>query len=301
MVIESGSELLDRADYLLGERGTLLGGIGGALYTAGAVFVGYLFGASRTRGKRFLSVVLLMMFLVMQFSFGSRRFAMIPIAFAIGAVIAHNCKRNRRGVLWGGLWSVLLLPIPLKMRGLDRHGLLPYMDALPDTDWFDNDWSAALNNVFVSFPIIGETAFGRGEVTPDDLVVAVNPMPGGSAGWYDISSQFFLNKFTPYAGVGELGNVGWLAVVLFGIGIGLVLGWADGVVRQNLAAGHHVFAAAILGLSGLFALQMVQYTLRSSLRLLLYLVALEIARRVLVVLLRRKAPPLRNAPTIERL
>lgn len=287
MAVDSGSAILERPEYLLGERGTLIGGIGGALYTAGGLYVGYLYGASRTFGHRFLSVVLLAMFLVMQFSYGSRRFAMIPITFAVGAVIAHNCAKRRRGILWGGLWSALLLPIPLKMRGLDHHGLLPYLDALPDTDWLDTDWTAALNNVFVAFPIIGETAFGRGSVTTDDLMVALNPMPGSAAGWYDISGQFLLNRYTPYAGIGELGDVGWLAVMLFGLGIGLVLGWAEGVVRRHLAVGNHVFAAAMLGLSGLFALQMVQYTLRSSMRLLLYLIALEMCRRIFVALRRK--------------
>jgi hypothetical protein len=166
------------------------------------------------------------------------------------------------------------------------------LEILPELSPFTSDWLSILNNVLIAFPIIGATAYGAGTVYASDLLVAINPMPGGSAGWYDISDRMMLNPYTPYSGIGELGNVGWWAVVAFGVGIGVVLAWLEIAVRKNVNAGSHVYPAILLGISGLFALQLIQYTLRSGMRMLLYALLIEIGRRMLVAVTNKpKAAP----------
>ncbi|MFK8843583.1 hypothetical protein, partial [Escherichia coli] len=47
-------------------------------------------------------------------------------------------------------------------------------------------------------------------------------------------------------------------------------------MSQMLASGHQIIAFAIIGLSGLFLVYSIQYNLRSSTRMLYYLIALDV-------------------------
>lgn len=282
LVVDTGQDLIQRNYYLTGDEGSLISSVGQHMATAAVLGLGFIFGASKGI-KRSAAFFVALSYLMLFFSFGSRRFALVPVLFALGIYLATNSSMARRGIIVGAVLSFLLLPMPLAFRAQAFHGLSPYLELLPELSPFTSDWLSIVNNVLIAFPIIGATAFGAGEVYPSDLLVAINPMPGGAAGWYEISQRMMLNPYTPYAGVGELGAVGWWAVLVFGFGIGLVIAWLESSVRLNVNAGSHLYPAILLGISGLFALQLVQYTLRSGIRMLLYAVLIELARRALVV------------------
>lgn len=289
MLFDTGvTNVFIRTYYLVGEAGTLLGGIGFPLVTAAVLVVGYLYGSSKGSMK-FLAVLLLVGYMALLFSFGSRRFALAPVLFALGVFLASNTKWTRRAVPLAGLVSLVFLPLPLEFRSLPMHGLIPYSQALLSFDFFEADWMSALNNVLVSFGIIGITAYVHDPFSWEDLWMSVNPLPGGLAGWYDEVHRYLLNPFTPVAGIGELGNVGTAAVVTFGIGIGMALAWIELAIRRQIQSGAYIYCALLVGMCALFALQMSQYTLRSAMRLLLYLLVVEAGRRVLsVVMVRRR-------------
>lgn len=279
--------VLQRNYYLVGEAGTVLGGIGGPLVTATVLVVGYAYGSSRGF-SRVAAVAIFIAYVGLLLSFGSRRFALAPLLFALGVFLASNNRKTRFGVLGGAIVSVILLPLPLIFRDLPAHGLLPYLAAVGGLNILETNWLGVLNNVLVSFGIIAVTAFSGERFGWSDLGMAANPFPGEAIGWYSEVQRFLLNPFTPVAGIGEIGNVGWVAVVAFGCGLGIVLGWIELAVRRRILSGSYVYSALLIGMSFLFSLQMVQYTLRSAMRLLVYQIVLEVGRRAFRAIMIRR-------------
>jgi hypothetical protein len=291
-------QVISRNSYLFASQGSFTGSIGTSLAAGMIVVLGYFFGSSRG-ANRFFVFALFAGYALVIFSMGSRRLALIPILFAVGVFVATNTRKTRIGVVVGGLLTAILLPISLTLRGSWMHGVVPYMDSVRNFQFANADWLAALNNVLVSFPIIGATAYGNATLTASDLWISLNPISGDSAGWYEIAPKLRLNAYTPMAGIGELANVGWTPVILFTAVMGLLLAWVEIAVRRHLVGGSRIFAALLIGLTGFFALQMVQYNLRSAVRMLVYLVALELARRFIVFLFKRPSRSQREQAVFE--
>lgn len=295
-LVTSGIEpFFERASYLSGEQGSFASSVITQLVTLAVVLLGFVV-ARGSGGTRVMGWALLIAYVLMIGSFGSRRFALIPVLFALGVFLGGNTRRARWGLVVGAVVTFLLLPLPLDFRSSLTHGIVPYTAIFVSHDWFAADYLSALNNVLIGFPIIGQSAYGGASVTWSDIAVSLNPLPGESAGFYDISQRLRLNAYTPMAGIGELGNVGWGAV--FGV-LGLtavLLAWFEATVRERVSSGGLLYAGVVMGLVALFALQMTQYNLRLASRLLTYLLVIEIARRLLGVLKRRKAGQTRMRP-----
>jgi hypothetical protein len=288
MVAELGiSSLFLRSSYLFAAKGSFSGSIGATLATAGIGMLGYMVGACQG-GKRLAALALLSGYAGILFSFGSRRLALIPILIALGMFIAKNTRATRLGLPVGAVATIALMPVPLMLRGSTSHGILPYIERMSKYSLDQADWLAILNNVLVSFPIIGSSAFGIAKLQVSDLLISLNPVSGDAAGWYDIAPRLRLNGNTPMAAIGELGNVGWVPVVVFSIAIGITLAWVELAVRWHIVSGLPIVAALLVGLCGLFALQMMQYNLRSAFRMLVYLLAMELGLRACRLFLGRK-------------
>jgi hypothetical protein len=135
-------------------------------------------------------------------------------------------------------------------------------------------------NLLFGFANIGCTAFASPLLPVHDLLVAINPLPGGIAGWYAIASAHRINLFTPYAALGELGNHGWLVLVGYCLVVGAILGHLDNSVRQLLAGGRQAYGLALLALAGLFMVISTQYNLRTATRLMYYALAADVAIRL---------------------
>lgn len=289
------ADLIERNYYVLGERGSLLGSVGGLLATAAVLVVGYAFGASKAGGK-LVCLLLLVGYATLLLSYGSRRLAMIPILFALGVFIASNTRKSRFGIAVAGMLSFALLPLPLEFRSNSTHGIAPYMESFSTFTLADVDWLGALNNILVAFPIIGESAYGPKPVLLSDILISLNPMPGTDAGWYEVYPRLRLNYFTPMAGIGELGHVGWVAVIPFFLALGIFLAWMEMLVRKQMQGGSPIFVGVIIAIAALFALQMLQYNLRSATRFLVYFAVAEIARQACLVVARtRQRTPHRSA------
>jgi hypothetical protein len=294
-------QIMSRNSYLFASQGSFTGSIGTTLAAGRVVVLGYFFGSSKG-GKRAFVFSLFVGYAMVIFSMGSRRLALIPILFAVGVFVARNTRKTRIGVVVGAALTAAVLPLSLTLRGSWMHGVIPYMDSVRNFQFANADWLAALNNVLVSFPIIGATAYGNASLTASDLWISLNPISGDSAGWYEIAPKLRLNAYTPMAGIGELANVGWTPVILFAVILGILLAWVEIAVRRHLVEGSRIFAALLIGLSGFFALQMVQYNLRSAVRMLVYLVAIEVGRRFIVFLFRQPRKSEREkAILVERL
>jgi hypothetical protein len=291
-----GTLLFNRGEYLV-PRGAG-GGLGGVIAIVGALaatigtaavsICGYVM-AVANGSRKLMAVLIAAAFFVYYFGGGTRRLALFPLLFAIGYLFG---RRDRRGVAVLGVaafLSVLLLPVPLYLRGQGAHGLLPYLDAMAGLDYTEVDWLSSINNILISFPITAYSAFEEAARPTAWLWLELNPLPGDMVGWYEVSRQLRLNDYTPFSSIGGLGNYGTLAVIGVGCGLGIILAYLDGRVSYYVRIGSQFIAVGIVGASGLLAVTALQYNVRSFARLVLYLVILELAARFHRSLTARKA------------
>ncbi|GAA3008953.1 hypothetical protein [Microbacterium aurantiacum] len=277
IVVLRGSDLLRRNFYIEDhEAGSSILGLAGQLSIAAVIIMGYAFMRGRG-GVRFLALLGGAGYLAIFFANGSRRLALWPILFALGMLIARRNRATITALVLSLPAAVGLVGIALFLRGLDQHGLVAYLERLPLLSAYPIDWSSVSRNVLISFGIIGATAFQQPQIDPGLFWVSVNPLPGGLVGWYGEAADLRLNYYTPYAAIGELANHGTLYLVGYGLIVGVILGGLDRSVQKLTKNGHDIFALALVGLSAMFLLLSMQYTLRASTRLLVYGVLIAIA------------------------
>lgn len=246
----------------------------------GAVLVLGMMLAGKKGLYRWWAVALLIAYGSYFLAGGSRRLAMIPVLIAVGFFAVRRTRRAAVLVLVSAVVSFLLTGLPLYLRGLGEHGLLPYTAALGSYLATPTGWQAVANNVLVAFPITGATAFEQPAIPSAVLYTELNPLPGSFTDWYSYAPALRLNIFTPYSSLGELGNYGWGTLIAVLAVAGLLLGYLDRRVRTLLGDGWHVTALVVVGLTALFAVLFLQYNLRASVRLLLYAVVIDLAVRM---------------------
>ena len=95
--------------------------------------------------------------------------------------------------------------------------------------------------------------------------------------WDGILSRHRLNEFSPYAGVGELGNGGWSWVLSVGFGIGVALYLIELAIIFFARQNRPVLSVALIALTLVFTLFLSQYTLRAAVRMLYYASGLTFA------------------------
>lgn len=285
---EVGGRIFERSQYLVVPAGSNLAAVGQQAGLGGVAILGYIYGRS-TVGRRILAFLLVLAYTGLYFSLASRRLALVPIAFALGYV-ASRARGGRTVVVVGALLAAALLPLPLFLRSQFDHGLFPYLSALRNFSFTNVDWRKTVYNVLIAYPVSAETAFVVNPIPHSTFWVEVNPIPGQSAGWYDVSDTLRLNAATPYSAVGELGNYGMSFLIPTWFAIGAVLAYFDGRVSYYLRTRHAAFAMGIVGLAGLFAVQILQYNLRNCIRVLIYAIVLDVVARIVGYRGRKRAP-----------
>lgn len=287
MAIALGDTIFARSSYLAGERGGQLLGIGQQLATAAAAIVGYVFIAG-TKMQRVTAIAIGIAIMAVFFGLGSRRMALLPVVFAIGAVLA-NPKRWVRYLVPAVVVAAVLLPLPLYLRGSLTHGILPYLGQLATFDISLIDWRSTVNNVLISFPITGATAYQIPPIPMEYFWISLNPLPGNIAGFYDITENLGLNRYTPYSTIGEVWNRGPFVAIAFWLVAGVILAWLDSRVGKWMKSRYSFIGLIIVVLAGLFALTCLQYNLRASGRMLIYAIAITLAASVILSPVWRRA------------
>jgi hypothetical protein len=248
------------------------------LGTVATLGLGYLFAAGRG-GQRILTQVLLICYGLVFFSISSRRLALLPLLFALGGLSSAPQSRYWKRLLpFSLVASIALIRVSLHTRSLSEHGFWPYLHSLPDIP--AGGWESVMLNLLVGFGVIGKTAFEVPPLPMEDFIISINPVPGDLSGWYGIAGQHRLNRFMPFAALGELGNAGWLPLVGYCLTAGFVLAYLDWRMRTLLDRGQQLYGLALVGLAGLFVLFSTQYNLRSATRLLYYAVTLDVIIRI---------------------
>lgn len=267
--------LLSRDGYLTGR--TTAGQIAGELLLPiGLVAVGVLI-FDRPRPVAMPVVLgLLVVYLAVYLSLGSRGFGLVPGLLMVGAIMAGR-KIGWYTLAIGLLVTLFLLQLPLALRAegpTAPAGLLPYVGQLmadPTSALASNPYPV-VGNVLFSVPLTGVVAHGESGVTVGTLAISVNPLPGTMAGWPDISADLRINPYTPYSGLGELGALGLPVVALYFVVVGAGLSGIQRAVRRLPDTRVLVAFVSCAGLTLLLVANLLQYNLRTGSRYVWYIV-----------------------------
>jgi hypothetical protein len=238
--------------------------------------LGWLYQVSPTRqGKRF-ALFVVGIYAITLFSLGTRTLALLPPMLILGMIAARpESPRLRVFLVLAAAASLPILQIPLTVRGNTSHGLVPYLGVLSHGISFD--LTSVASNVLFAFQLTGYVAFSAPHLDVHSLLISLDPRSGAASGWYGIEPQLRINIYTPYNALGELGNYGWLALVGFYTSLGVYLCHLENHVRRLLFRGQGLFALPLFALACLFLALTLEYNLRSCVRILYYLFALELA------------------------
>ncbi len=239
-----------------------------ALLTLGLVY------ARASGGKRSFALLVALAYLLVFLSTGSRRVALALPFFAVGVWLVGRWTRWRTlAAVLLCVQAVVLLPLPLALRGLDQHGLVPYGRAIFTGAILVNDstFQGVGRNLSISYPLAAQVAFAQPRLGLSDLATSLNPLPGRLTDWYQIAPRLRLNQFTPYSAVGELGNYGLPVLSAYMITVGYLFGVAARLSQRARSTWKVYLDAVVLGCAGMFAVLSLQYNLRSVTRLPLYL------------------------------
>lgn len=275
-----GQRLFERENYLA-TRSASVEALALVLSLGAVSVLGYAM-AVGSPAQRLFAVLVLLPYPVMYIALGTRRLALLPILLAIGIVVGVRSRPARFFTITIlSVVAVLLLPIPLSLRAQPEHGLVPYLAVLASYDYSSVNWLNQMNNVLISFPLASSAAFERPPVPVSNLMLELSPLPGEWVGWYDAKDELRFNPWTPYPAIGVVGNYGWGYVVAVWLYLGLIVGYLESRTQHYFRTGAPLVAIALVGLVALFAIQACQYPLRTSFRMLVYAIAIDLGVRFL--------------------
>jgi hypothetical protein len=273
VVVSGGiSNLLSRNSHLYGEKDSIFTHIFSLLSLIAPAILAFLGRGSRGYRKFRLSVYILI-YILLFFSLGSRK-----LAFGILMLfLLPRMKSAPLRIAWyilGIMASLSSISLSLYLRSLKDQGLLSYLQNFQDFKISTSISDVALGNVVGGFPITGISAFLLPKYPKWHLLVEINPLWGGPAGWYRIAPFHSINSYTPSSGLGDLWNYGPVIFCLFWIVLGICLLKIQTSLDLTASPGSVLYSA--YGLSLLFfASSVTQYSLRSSLRAIYYVIFLQ--------------------------
>lgn len=224
------------------------------------------------------------------FASATRLFAGSMVLFLVGRLLAGSVVPF---LVWliAGVSAALTLPIPLMLRALSHHGLIPYAEAtgryMGDPGYLQSVIIGIAENIGFTVPLLVHVA-GQQGITAEDMFISMNPAPATIAGWDRIVASMRVHYYIPYSMLGEFGSFGVLvlmvAVFVWACALRLCIQLvADPESRISL-----LFLAGQLGLGLISILYVTQYNTRNVSRVLsmmaavviLFFIAREVVRRV---------------------
>jgi hypothetical protein len=246
----------------------------------GMLSASFLSAQGRSVVSRIFAFVLIFLYAVVAIAAATRALALLPLSYYMMVRLSATKQRRQTVLVVCALLTVMGLSLPVHLRGLAEHGLAPYtQDILSNpTILVAIDLPTVVSNVLIAFPLCNYVS--ALELPPGSLAASINPLPGSYTGWDSLLNSLRVNYYVPYSAIGEsaahggffFGTYYLIAGAIFAtawISAGYMHAWRPWVAR-----------IATLGLSGLFAVQTLQYNLRTVTRLEYYLVAFMILFKV---------------------
>jgi len=246
--------------------------LGTAMLIPSAAILGYFFASQKGQLKTQALIIFVIVELLF-LSLSTRLFALAPILFALGGVLAINSRQTQIRLAVAVLIAPFLLMIPIKLRSDHLQGLLPLISKTFTGDLFDEGFTLidSMHNLFFfSFPLLDYT-INYSQISLDYILVSLNPMPGVWTDWYSMIDG--VNESTPYAGVGELINFSFTLAIAIYFVLGLYITSLETLCIKKkekflLVASYLFFL--------LFTVTSMQYTFRSASRYMYYLLAIQL-------------------------
>jgi hypothetical protein len=229
--------------------------------------------ASKPGPLRWLAILGICVVFLILFARASRTIAVFPLLLLFARTYTTGSKVRATSVVLVIAATAFLMQLPLVGRANpDGVGLIPLGDQLinrPEQVFDGFSLGAILGNILFSGPLTAAVA--ERPIAPEAFWISVNPLPGSWVGWDDIKSTLRMTSSTPYNALGELGAHGWFALVSVACAVGFLIALATRIASR-LQGGYAMAAALlVLGITVFFSLSILQYNLRSSIRLIWYI------------------------------
>lgn len=233
---------------------------------------------SRSGLARFGCWTILGMQVVVLFALGTRMIAMLPVILFMGRGFQRSARWRTIAVgVITGVMTLFLLQLPLSLRSNGEAGLAPFsaeFRADPAAVLTPNVGALA-GNVLFAVPLAGTVHLrAAGNLPAGYLSSTLSPLPGVMTDWSIVRQSLSLNRSTPYSGLGELAALGMGWLLAFGVAISAALGWLSRACSGLPPRIRFMVILAGHGMVALFSLDLLQYNLRSGMRLIWYLAAL---------------------------
>lgn len=220
------------------------------------------------QNKKSLTAIKWAILIAWQFLFlslASRAAISIAILYLISrSLLGQSVKFREKILLSSYIFSIYSLA--LIIRGQESFGLKHIFETINSKDLFTlSSLEMVHENIVSPIGILGLTN-QIAKTSYSYLLTAINPMPGRWTNWYEISPALRINSFIPYSGYGELSTLGPLGFVLIFAGIFWVIRFSINITKlDNQLTG--ILTIAVILIFSAFLFLMLQYNLRSSLRI----------------------------------
>jgi hypothetical protein len=124
-----------------------------------------------------------------------------------------------------------------------------------------------------STPVTGEAIVNE---TVYDLLLSINPLPGVMVGWYDVYEQFRVSKFIPYNTPGVLLTINIFFAFLYYWCLGIYFSFLGYSLIDYIKRNKIIRAGIVLTLAFSIIFMETQYKLRSTTRLIYYLIFIQV-------------------------
>lgn len=208
------------------------------------------------------------------FGRASRTVAALPALVVFAKALSTGARVGKVSGVVVLVLTTFLLQLPLVTRanpgGVGILAIAEFVAERPEKLVEGFGLAPLLGNVLFSGPLTSIVA-----LRPIDLHalwVSLNPSPGFMTDWPYIRSSLRLDESTPYNALGELAAHGWIPLVIVSAAVGFVIALASNVSARIRGAYGFAASLLVLGVTSFFAVSILQYNLRSSVRLVWYVV-----------------------------
>jgi hypothetical protein len=241
------------------------------------ISIGFIHARMGVIGKLF-AVLMLSAFFITYFSLASRWLAITFLLFSLGLYsAAPNARFSKLAVLCSLVGVFILLPLPLALRSMPSQGLNPFLGYMLTDGYLvaKLEYGKLVNNVLFAFPLSAYVS-SLPKLSYSDFLVSINPLPGSMIGWYELVVLLRLNPYTPFNTTGQLLNHGLVITAGYYSILGMYFSRLDYKIIEFVNKGNVILSAVLLGMSFLYILTTLQYNLRSSTRLIYYMMFIEL-------------------------
>ncbi len=266
--------VLHAATYLQTTGPAAASKVGRALGAVGLLVAGNVMFANPLLRMRLLATLVALCYAALYLGADTRFFGLVMPMLYLGGLLGGGWRGRQRvvGLIIAAVAALLMIQIPLALRGLPEHGLvasLAYIQQDPGL-LFANP----INNILFGAPLTLYIGHAVPTLPIHDLVTSLSPLPSGFTDYPLIQPTLRLGPTTPYSALGELLNQGWLYVAAIMGAFGATYALLERLVKRSIVPG-----LGLLVLSSVAALAVVEsteYNLRTLARFAYYAVAIVV-------------------------